>query len=47
LPSTSYKKEFYETFIGKKFLKWMLSKKTNKTTIMKTKTKTWKEFQCL
>ncbi len=27
LPSTSYKKELYETFIGKKFLKWILSKK--------------------
>jgi hypothetical protein len=39
LPSTSYKKEFYETFIGKKSLKLILNKKTNKTTIMKTKTK--------
>jgi hypothetical protein len=27
LPSTNYKKEFYETFIGKKCLKWMLNKK--------------------
>ena len=42
LPSTSYKKEFYETFIGKKSLKWMLNKKKSKTTIMKTKTKTSK-----
>jgi hypothetical protein len=40
LPSTSYKKEFYETFIGKKSLKWILSKKKSKTNIMKTKTKT-------
>jgi hypothetical protein len=39
LPPTTYKKEFYSTFIGKKFLKWMLSKKTNKTTILKTKIK--------
>jgi hypothetical protein len=31
LPSTTYKKEFYETFIGKKFSKWMLNTKTNKT----------------
>jgi hypothetical protein len=38
LPSTSYKKEFYETFIGKKSSKWMLTKKTRKTNIMKTKT---------
>jgi hypothetical protein len=37
LPSTSYKKEFYETFIGKKSSKLMLNK--NKTTIMKTKRK--------
>ena len=27
LPSTSYKKEFYETFIGKNALKWTLNKK--------------------
>jgi hypothetical protein len=40
LPSTSYKKEFDETFIGKKSLKWMLNKKKNKTNIIKTKTKT-------
>ncbi len=40
LPSTSYKKEFYETFIGKKCSKLMLNKKTNKTTVMKTKRKT-------
>jgi hypothetical protein len=40
LPSTTYKKEFYETFIGKKSSKLMLNKKRNKTTIMKTKTKT-------
>jgi hypothetical protein len=40
LPSTTYKKEFYETFIGKKYSKFMLSKKTNKPTILKTKTKT-------
>jgi hypothetical protein len=40
LPSTSYKKEFYETFIGKKFSKWMLSEKKNKNNIMKMKTKT-------
>jgi hypothetical protein len=38
LPSTSYKKEFSETFIGKKFSKWMLCKKKSKTNIMKTKT---------
>jgi hypothetical protein len=42
LPSTSYKKEFYKTFIGKKSLKWMSSKKKSNTTIMKTKTKTSK-----
>jgi hypothetical protein len=40
LPSTSYKKEFSETFIGKKSLKLMLIKKKSKTNIMKTKTKT-------
>jgi hypothetical protein len=40
LPSTTYKKEFSETFIGKKYSKWMLSKKTRKTNILKTKTKT-------
>ncbi len=39
LPSTSYKKEFYETFIGKKSSKLMLNKKKNKTNIMKTKRK--------
>jgi hypothetical protein len=42
LPSTSYKKEFSETFIGKKSSKLMLSKKTNKTTILNAKTKTRK-----
>jgi hypothetical protein len=40
LPSTSYKKEFSETFIGKKSLKWVLNKKKIKTNIMKRKTKT-------
>jgi hypothetical protein len=38
LPSTSYKKEFYETLIGKKSLKWMLNKKKSENTILKTKT---------
>ncbi|CAF3372272.1 unnamed protein product [Rotaria socialis] len=37
LPSTGYKKEFFETFIGKNSSKWMLSKKQSKTTITKTK----------
>jgi hypothetical protein len=36
LPSTSYKKEFFETLVGKKSLKWVLSKKKSKTTILKT-----------
>jgi hypothetical protein len=40
LPSTTYKKEFYETFIGKQSLKLMLNKKKSKTNILKTKTKT-------
>jgi hypothetical protein len=40
LPSTTYKKEFYETFIGKQCWKLMLRKKTNKANIMKKKTKT-------
>jgi hypothetical protein len=40
LPSTSYKKEFSETFLGKKSLKWMLIKRKSKTNIMKTKIKT-------
>jgi hypothetical protein len=31
LPSTTYKKEFYETFVGKKSSKLMLRKKTRKT----------------
>jgi hypothetical protein len=38
VPSTSYKKEFYETLIGKHSLKWMLSKKKSEITILKTKT---------
>jgi hypothetical protein len=39
LPSTTYKKEFSETFIGKNSLIWMLGKKKNNTNIVKTKTK--------
>ncbi len=39
LPSTTYKKEFSETFIGKNSLIWMLGKKKSNTNIVKTKTK--------
>jgi hypothetical protein len=39
LPSTTYKKEFYDTFIGK-FVNLMLNKKKSNTNIMKRKTKT-------
>ena len=42
LPSTAYKKELYETFIGKKCLKPILSKKKNARNIPKTKIKTQK-----
>jgi hypothetical protein len=37
LPSTSYKKEFGETLIGKKFYKWMLEKKKIETVASKNK----------
>jgi hypothetical protein len=35
LPSTSYKKEFGETLIGKKFLSWMFNRKKRILTIPK------------
>ena len=38
LPSSSYKKEFYGTFIGKNSLKWMLNKKKNENTDIMSKT---------
>ena len=38
LPSTSYKKEFYDTLIGKNSLKLVFSQKSSKTTTLKTKT---------
>ena len=38
LPSTNYKKEFYETFIGKRSSKLMLNKKKRKANILKAKT---------
>ena len=36
LPSTSYKKEFSETLVGKKFFQWMSKKKQKKTIVIKT-----------
>ncbi|CAF1139291.1 unnamed protein product [Adineta steineri] len=38
LPSTSYKKEFSETLLGKKYFKWILN--NNKTQVLVPKTKT-------
>lgn len=37
LPSTSYKKEFSETSMGKKFFKWMFKKKKMETVVLKSK----------
>ncbi len=42
LPSTSYKKEFYEIFIGKNSLRWTLTKNKSMITTRKMKTKTLK-----
>ena len=40
LPSTTYKKEFSETLIGKKSMTWVLSNEKNEITNVNTKTKT-------
>jgi hypothetical protein len=37
LPSTSYKREFGETVVGKKFFNWMLEKEQMKNIVTKTK----------
>ena len=42
LPSTIYRKEFDETFISKKLLKWVLCKTKSTNTVRKTKAKTSK-----
>lgn len=42
LPSTSYKSEFFKTLLSKNSVKWMLTKKKNKTIILKMKTYTSK-----
>lgn len=39
LPSTNYKKEFYQTFIGQQIAKRISNKKTTDKNILKTKTK--------
>ena len=39
LPSTSYKKEFYKSLIGKNSLKWVWGNKESETAILKTKNK--------